>query len=103
MDILTRRIASIAYARRHRGRGQAGHTRPKRVVTALPAAPAATMAAGPPDADFAERPVPDIDAMTKDELREALEKLGLNPHHRSGRAKLAGELREALADHDLGS
>jgi hypothetical protein len=61
------------------------------------------MAASPPAADLAERPTLDIDAMTKTELREALEALGINPHHRSGRAKLAGELREALADHDLGS
>lgn len=60
------------------------------------------MAAPPPAADLAERPVLDIDAMTKAELREALEALGLNPHHRSGRAKLAGELREALAGDDHG-
>ena len=56
------------------------------------------MAAAPPAADLAERPTPDVDAMTKAELRDALEALGLSPHHRSGHAKLAAELREALAD-----
>jgi hypothetical protein len=61
------------------------------------------MTAPPPAADFAERPVVDFDAMTKAELRDALEAIGIKPHHRSGRAKLAGELRKALADDDDGS
>lgn len=60
------------------------------------------MAAPAPSSDMAAAPTVDVDAMTEDELREALTELGLRPHHRSGRAKLAADLLEALAHGDGG-
>jgi hypothetical protein len=51
---------------------------------------------------MAAAPVMDIDSMSEDDLRDALRELGHKPHHRSGRAKLAADLREALADGDGG-
>lgn len=100
MDLLTRRLASIAYARRHRGRGQSGHARTKRTTAAPPGPRAATMAAPPKAENMAEPALPtpqDVDAMSLEQLREALTRLGEDYDGRHGRAKLAVQLKAVLA------